>query len=125
MWAIHLEEAIALFPGTCSLISSFLHASICSSVQQTLPHPSRAPGIGCPREQGLALTLGTWPTGGAGRRQRTVAAGFQSSWKGEVGAGERAGGPLVKGPEGDVGGVAARGLGLQATRRGQACERLA
>lgn len=64
MRAIHLEEAIALFPGTCSLISSFLHASIRSSVQQTLPRASRTPGIGCPREQGLALTFGTWPTGG-------------------------------------------------------------
>lgn len=67
MWAIHLEEAIALFPGTSSLISSFLHASICSSVQQTLPRASRAPGIGCPREQGVALTLGTWLTGWGGK----------------------------------------------------------
>lgn len=86
LMCIHLKEAIALFPGTYSVISSFLHAFTCSSIRQTLLYASRVPDIGYPRERGLALTLGTWQTGcggvpgrqegGRGVIAGTVAAGW-------------------------------------------------
>lgn len=109
---IHLKEAIALFPGTYSVISSFLHAFTCSSIRQTLLYASRVPDIGYPRERGLALTLGTWQTGcgdgGCRGGRKEAEESSQAPWL-QAGAGKRAGGPLAKGPKGDIRGVAARG----------------
>lgn len=69
LMCVHLKEAIALLPGTCSLLSSFLRAFLHSPIQHTVLPASRVPGIGCVREQGLAPYPWELADRGAGSRQ--------------------------------------------------------
>lgn len=64
---LHLKEAVALFPATWSLISSFLH----SFIQQTFLCASCVPALRIQEHKGCSFPLRTVQTGGREGRQRS------------------------------------------------------